>query len=29
MGLADIALAEIAQGKLVLAETSNGQKPDE
>ena len=29
MGLADIALAEIAQGKLVLAETSNGQKADE
>jgi hypothetical protein len=29
MGLADIALAEIAQGKLVLAERSNGQQPDE
>ena len=28
MGLADIALAEIAQGKLVLAETSNGQEPE-
>jgi DNA-directed RNA polymerase subunit omega len=29
MGLADIALAEIAQGKLVLAEQANGQEPEE
>jgi DNA-directed RNA polymerase subunit omega len=29
MGLADIALAEIAQGKLVLAQTDNGEKPEE
>jgi DNA-directed RNA polymerase subunit omega len=29
MGLADIALAEIAQGKLILAQTANGQKPEE
>ena len=29
MGLADIALAEIAQGKLVLAQDVNGQKSEE
>jgi DNA-directed RNA polymerase subunit omega len=29
MGLADIALAEIAQGKLILAQAQNGQKPEE
>jgi DNA-directed RNA polymerase subunit omega len=29
MGLADIALAEIAQGKLILSEGENGQKPEE
>jgi DNA-directed RNA polymerase subunit omega len=29
MGLADIALAEIAQGKLILSEGENGDKPEE
>jgi DNA-directed RNA polymerase subunit omega len=29
MGLADIALAEIAQGKLVLGQAPNGQEPEE
>ena len=29
MGLADIALAEIAQGKLIVAQADNGQKPEE
>jgi DNA-directed RNA polymerase subunit K/omega len=29
MGLADIALAEIAQGKLILAQTPNGQEPEQ
>jgi DNA-directed RNA polymerase subunit omega len=29
MGLADIALAEIAQGKLILSEGENGEKPEE
>ncbi len=29
MGLADIALAEIAQGKLILGQAQNGQKPEE
>jgi DNA-directed RNA polymerase subunit omega len=28
MGLADIALAEIAQGKLTLAQVGNGQDPE-
>ena len=28
MGLADIALAEIAQGKLILAQVGNGQDPE-
>ncbi|MGC2577253.1 MAG: DNA-directed RNA polymerase subunit omega [Terrimicrobiaceae bacterium] len=29
MGLADIALAEIAHGKLILSEGENGDKPEE
>ena len=29
MGLADIAWAEIAQGKLIVAQADNGQKPEE
>ena len=29
MGLADIAFAEIAQGKLILSEGENGDKPEE
>jgi len=29
MGLADIALAEIAQGKLILAQAPNGREPEQ